>query len=175
MSKEILSMQILYARKTERCHPVYSFPLDFEIWHTHNHWANGNTTVCYINIIVVPYVNSVRERMELPADYWSVWFIQGSQREWGWRLTERKSPFSSAHSQQLHWVQVQQEWAGNQHRRSQSSSSTFSNVGARSKMAGVCLRLLQVHQDSYSEWFQRSWNLRSSWRMERTTDRIQIE
>ena len=38
MTGEMLPMQILYAGKTERCHPVYSFPLNFDIWHTPNHW-----------------------------------------------------------------------------------------------------------------------------------------
>ena len=69
MSGEMLPLQILYAGKSERCHPAYSFPPDFAIWHTPNHWANGNTTVRYINTIIVPYVNSVRERMELAPNH----------------------------------------------------------------------------------------------------------
>ena len=69
MSGEMLPIQILYAGKTERCHPSYSFPSGFDIWHTPNHWANTNTTIRFINTIIVPYVTSVRERMELPVEH----------------------------------------------------------------------------------------------------------
>ena len=69
MSEEMLPMQILYAGKTERCHPSYSFPSGFDIWHTPNHWANTNTTIRFIHTIIVPYVTSVRERMELPVEH----------------------------------------------------------------------------------------------------------
>ena len=62
-------MQILYAEKIERCHPSYSFPSGFDIWHIPNHWANTNTTIHVINTIIVPYVTSVRERMELPLEH----------------------------------------------------------------------------------------------------------
>jgi len=57
-------MQVLYTGKTERCHPAYTFPADLDIWHTPNHWANTETTIRLINIIV-PYVTAVRERLEL--------------------------------------------------------------------------------------------------------------
>ena len=69
MSGELLPMQILYAGKTEQCHPSYSFPSGFDIWHTPNHWENTNTTIRFINTIIVPYVTSVRERMELPVEH----------------------------------------------------------------------------------------------------------
>ena len=37
MSGTFLPIQILYQGKTDRCHPTYKFPDDFEIYHTHNH------------------------------------------------------------------------------------------------------------------------------------------
>ena len=36
MSGEMLPLQLLYAGKTERCHPSYSFPSGFDIWHIPN-------------------------------------------------------------------------------------------------------------------------------------------
>ena len=39
MVGEMLPMQILYTGKTERCHPTYSFPPDFDILHMPNHWT----------------------------------------------------------------------------------------------------------------------------------------
>ena len=34
MTGEMLPMQVFYTEKTERCHPAYTFPADFDIWHT---------------------------------------------------------------------------------------------------------------------------------------------
>lgn len=42
--------QIIYQGKTERCHPAYTFPEGFDIYHAPNHWANGETTVRYMYI-----------------------------------------------------------------------------------------------------------------------------
>ena len=69
MSGEMLPLQVLYAGTTERCHPAYAFPPTFDIWHTPNHWANTQTTIRLINNVVLPYVATVRERIELPTDY----------------------------------------------------------------------------------------------------------
>ena len=67
MSGQMLPLQIFYTGKTERCHPSYSFPEGFDIWHTPNHWTNSDTTI--IKFVIVPYVSSVWERMELRPDY----------------------------------------------------------------------------------------------------------
>ena len=65
MTADILPLQILYAGKTECCHPNYSFSPQFDIWHTPNHWANTDRTFGLMANVLVPYVNVVRERMEL--------------------------------------------------------------------------------------------------------------
>ena len=52
-------------KKTDRCHPNYPFPPEFDIWHTPNYWANTDTTLRLITNVVVPYINAVRERIEL--------------------------------------------------------------------------------------------------------------
>ena len=68
MSGELLPPQIIYQGKTERCHPTYAFPKGFDIFHTANHWANGETMVRYITNIILPYVARVKEKKNLPAD-----------------------------------------------------------------------------------------------------------
>ena len=68
MSGEFLPPQIIYQGKTERCHPTYAFPKGFDIFHTANHWANGETMVRYITNILLPYVARVKEEKNLPAD-----------------------------------------------------------------------------------------------------------
>ena len=66
MNGEFLPMQILYQGKTERVHPKFKFPDNFDVWHTPNHWANQETTVRYISNIIIPYVNRTRESKKLP-------------------------------------------------------------------------------------------------------------
>ena len=35
-----LPPQVLYQGTTERCHPVYTFPDGWDIWHSKSHWSN---------------------------------------------------------------------------------------------------------------------------------------
>ena len=43
VSGHFLPMQLLYQEKTERCHPKFTFPSEFDVFHTPNHWANEET------------------------------------------------------------------------------------------------------------------------------------
>ena len=58
---EFLPIQLIYTGKTDRCHPSYSFLLDWSIRHYDNHWSNESTMLTYINDIIVPLVERVRE------------------------------------------------------------------------------------------------------------------
>ena len=66
LSGDFLPPQILYKSKTERCHPSFSFPDGYDIWHSPNHWANGNTVVRYIENVILPYFRWVRADKGLP-------------------------------------------------------------------------------------------------------------
>ena len=66
LSGEILPAQVIYKGKTDACHAKYNFPKDWDITHTENHWANTETSFRYLDKIIVPYVNRVRDELELP-------------------------------------------------------------------------------------------------------------
>ena len=53
---DFLPIQVIYRGTTNRCHPRYQFPSDWDITHSPKHWANEKTTVQYIKNIIVPYV-----------------------------------------------------------------------------------------------------------------------
>ena len=53
---KFLPIQLLYQGKTERVHPQYKFPEGFDVWHTHNHWASQQTTLRYLEKIIIPYI-----------------------------------------------------------------------------------------------------------------------
>ena len=64
LSGTILPPQLLYSGKTERCHPDFNFPKD---WHTENLWANQLTVLRYIDTVLIPYLQSKRQELELPS------------------------------------------------------------------------------------------------------------
>ena len=64
-SMTYLPIQLLYHGKTERVHPQYKFPAGFDMWHTHNHWASQQTTVHYIEGVIIPYIQRTWESKQL--------------------------------------------------------------------------------------------------------------
>ena len=66
LSGKCLPMQILYTGKTERWHPCFSeFPPEFDIWHSPNHWVNHETSIRFLNNVIIPYVEKTRAEKEL--------------------------------------------------------------------------------------------------------------
>ncbi len=61
---DYLPPQVIYQGKTNRCHPRYEFPNDWNITHSPKHWSTEQTMLEYINIIVYPYVASVRHQLK---------------------------------------------------------------------------------------------------------------
>lgn len=43
LTGDFLPMQLIYGGKTYMCHPKYTFPAEFDITHSENHWANSET------------------------------------------------------------------------------------------------------------------------------------
>ena len=72
MSGDFLPPQLIYAGKTTRCLPKsVTFPRDWHVTFTANHWANKATTEDYIKLILVPYiakkdVNCLYLKIKLP-------------------------------------------------------------------------------------------------------------
>ena len=58
---DFLPVQIIYKGKTTRCHPRFPFPTGWHITHSPNHWSTEETMLQYIDHIIVPYVEKVRE------------------------------------------------------------------------------------------------------------------
>ena len=65
MDGTFLPMQLIYKGKTTQCHPKYKFPKGFHITQLENHWANSETMDSYIDKIIVPYVNKIKEKEDL--------------------------------------------------------------------------------------------------------------
>ena len=67
MSGYFLPVQLIYQGTTLKCHPnSLPFPDDWHITHTAKHWANEQTTMEYIEKIIIPYV--IQKRKDLKLD-----------------------------------------------------------------------------------------------------------
>ena len=67
---ELLPFQLCsICRKTNRCHPAYKFPSDWQITQTQNHWSNEETMLQYIKEVIVSFVDRKHEDLNLDADY----------------------------------------------------------------------------------------------------------
>ena len=58
---DFLPIQLVYKGKTNRCRPRFAFPPDWHITHSPNHWSTEETMLQYVEHIIVPYVEKVRE------------------------------------------------------------------------------------------------------------------
>lgn len=69
LSGKLLPFQVLYEGKTERCHPSTAFPEWFDIWHTPNHWANGKTSIRFVNNLILPYISATCKDLGLGEEH----------------------------------------------------------------------------------------------------------
>ena len=64
---DFLPVQLIYTGKTPRCHPKFKFPSGWNITHSPKHWSNEETMIEYVETIIVPYVERMRDGEEIPA------------------------------------------------------------------------------------------------------------
>ena len=57
--------QLIYQGKIEKCHPKFPFPKKWHITHSENHWLNEVTILEYVDKILVPYIEGIRENLPL--------------------------------------------------------------------------------------------------------------
>ena len=57
--------QLIYQGKIEKCHPKFPFPKKWHITHSENHWLNEVTMLEYVDKILVPYIEGIRENLPL--------------------------------------------------------------------------------------------------------------
>ena len=58
---ELLPIQLIYAEKTERSLPKYSFPTSFSVTFTENHWSNTEKYVKFFKEIIFPYLKDTKQ------------------------------------------------------------------------------------------------------------------
>ena len=58
-----LPTQLLYQGKTISCYTKFSFPSEFDVFHTPNHWADLDICIRFTENILVPYITKLREEI----------------------------------------------------------------------------------------------------------------
>ena len=66
---DFLPSQLIYKGTTRLCLPTVQIPQDWHITFSHNHWANEETMMDYVEKILVPYASNKRKLLKLPHDY----------------------------------------------------------------------------------------------------------
>jgi len=66
LTGDLLPPQVIYQGKTDACHPRFSFPEDWNVTHSDNHWSTTATMEEYLDKVVIPYVDDQREALDLP-------------------------------------------------------------------------------------------------------------
>ena len=56
-----LPIQLIYEGKTDRCNPHFNFLLDWNITHSPKHWSTEETMIQYVDIIIIPFVETTRK------------------------------------------------------------------------------------------------------------------
>ena len=65
MSGKLLPTQVIYAGKTPACLPKGTYPKDWYLTYTENHWSNEQTMLGYLHNILMPCVNATRAELKL--------------------------------------------------------------------------------------------------------------
>ena len=60
MSGKFLPIQVIYEGKT-RCLPKSTFPVNFNITFSENHWSNTEKAISFSKKVVIPYSKNVRQ------------------------------------------------------------------------------------------------------------------
>ena len=68
MTGEFLPPQVIYQGKTTRSLPSYKLPADWDVTYTPNHWANEDTSLQYLQKIILPFMKQKREELGFSAD-----------------------------------------------------------------------------------------------------------
>ena len=64
----LLPPQVIYQGKTTGCHAKVAFPDKWHITHSESHWSNEQTMLEYLENIIILYVTSTRQALDLPED-----------------------------------------------------------------------------------------------------------
>jgi len=67
MAGKLMPPQVVYAGKTDACHPKFDFPREWDITHTESHWSKDTTMIEYFDQVLFPYIDRTIGELDLPV------------------------------------------------------------------------------------------------------------
>ena len=111
MSGTFLPVQLIYEGKTPRCLPNITFPTDWHITYSDNHWSTEAATMLeYISHIIVPYITNMRTQLKLSKDYSALVLFDVFKGQCTDKLQPLDLSVNKAAKEQMRWHF--QEWYG---------------------------------------------------------------
>ena len=62
----MLPPQLIYEGKTTLCHAKFNFPNDWHITNSKSHWSNVDTMKEYLENILKPHIEKIRDEKDYP-------------------------------------------------------------------------------------------------------------
>ena len=75
-------MQIICQGQTDRCHPKFKFPEEFNITHGVNHWSNEEKAIELTEKVFLPYVRNKKEELDLRSTKKWILIADVFKRQW---------------------------------------------------------------------------------------------
>ena len=72
LSGDFLPIQRIYQGKTSKCLSSVTFPSDWNITFSENHWSNESTMIEYITQLILPYINRKKSELNIDIKQWSL-------------------------------------------------------------------------------------------------------
>ena len=69
LAGNFLPSQVIYQGKTSCSLPSYKLPADWDVTYTHNHWANEETSLQYLQKIIIPFIERKQQELGLSANH----------------------------------------------------------------------------------------------------------
>ena len=63
-----LPIQLIYQGKSKRCLPKFTFPSNFHVTFTPNHWSNLEKCEDLFKVIIFPYLSAKKKELGYPED-----------------------------------------------------------------------------------------------------------
>ena len=63
MAGTFVTIQLIYHGKTPLSQPEYKFPKEYHVTQTPNHWANEETSIAFLEHVLIPYIETQREEL----------------------------------------------------------------------------------------------------------------
>ena len=67
-----LPVQLIYQGKSRRCLPKFTFPANFDVTYTPNHWSNLEKCEDLFKIIIFPFLSAKKKELGYPEEQWSL-------------------------------------------------------------------------------------------------------